>query len=272
VSESAPELTRRLDPPFSLRAQTATSLPRTAPDAAAARRAWSAAREERISRLRRAPVRAATTLAGESTGFGTGFGDGLGGGTDEPAVPGAGRGRGRAGTSIGRAVHAVLQSADLATGRDVGPLARVAAGAEGVEDRAGEVERLARAALGSVAVTEAVASRRHWRELYVGTPVGDTLLEGFVDLLFEAREGLVVVDYKTDALPGGPEADEAMERALDRYRWQAGAYALALERSVGRPVARCTFVFLAGGKARQRDLPDLRAAMRDVERVLAPSA
>jgi ATP-dependent exoDNAse (exonuclease V) beta subunit len=258
LCDAAPHLVRRLDAPFALRSQTATSAPLTRPDAAAARRAWSADREDRIDRLRRAPVRAATTLAGtQAPEFDVP--DGVGGGIH-------GR-RGRAGTSIGRAVHAVLQSADLTTGRDVTALARAAAAAEGVDERAAEVERLVRAALGSPAVADAVASR-YWRELYVGAPVGETLLEGFIDLLYESPDGLVVVDYKTDALPSEVEID----RALDRYRWQGGAYAVALERSLGRPVARCTFVFLAGGQARQRDLPDLRGAMADVERVLTASA
>ncbi|HZQ29113.1 MAG TPA: UvrD-helicase domain-containing protein [Acidimicrobiales bacterium] len=254
LCEAAPHLVRRLDPPFALRAQVASSVPRTRPDAAAVRRAWSAEREDRIARLRRAPVRAATTLAGIED--------------MEPGVHEDGRGRrGRAGTSIGRAVHAVLQAADLTTGRDVTALARAAAAAENVDERAAEVERLARAALASSAVAQAVSSR-HWRELYVGVPVGDTLLEGFVDLLYESPEGLVVVDYKTDAL----RSDAEIDRALDRYRWQGGAYALALERSLGRPVARCTFVFLAGSEARQRGLPDLRGAMAEVERVLTASA
>ncbi|HEV2310306.1 MAG TPA: 3'-5' exonuclease, partial [Acidimicrobiia bacterium] len=42
--------------------------------------------------------------------------------------------RGRAGTAIGRAVHAVLQSVDLATGADLDVIARAQAFAEGVPD------------------------------------------------------------------------------------------------------------------------------------------
>ena len=43
--------------------------------------------------------------------------------------------RGRAGTSVGRAVHAVLQSIDLATGEGIAERARAQAAAEGVPGR-----------------------------------------------------------------------------------------------------------------------------------------
>ena len=56
--------------------------------------------------------------------------------------------RGRAGTSVGRAVHAVLQSLDLATGADIEARSRVQAAAEGVPDREKEVAGLIRVAVG----------------------------------------------------------------------------------------------------------------------------
>lgn len=76
---------------------------------------------------------------------------------------------------------------------------------------------MAEMALDTATVRSAVASgrfrrelsSRFWRELYVGAPVGGTLIEGFVDLLHEGPEGYVVVDYKTGALPDGDEAVEA---------------------------------------------------------------
>jgi ATP-dependent exoDNAse (exonuclease V) beta subunit len=174
--------------------------------------------------------------------------------------------RGRAGTSIGRAVHAVLQSVDLATGDGARELAQAQAAAEGVDAQADEVERLVRAAVASPAVREAVA-HRHWREVYVAAPVGDITVEGFVDLLYESPEGLVVVDYKTDAVRSEADVDAAVER----YRLQAAAYALALKQSLGgRAVARCTFVFVSGGRARQRDLAGaaLATAVADVRAAL----
>jgi ATP-dependent exoDNAse (exonuclease V) beta subunit len=254
----APELWRRLDPPFALLAQSAVTPPRSEPDAAGRRREWSAEREARIAGLRRAPVRAATNINGLADG---------GGGDLEPDPEAPPWRRGRAGTSIGRAVHAVLQSVDLATGEGAAEIARAQAAAEGVDSQAGEIERLVRAALASPAVRQAVQGR-HWREVYVAAPVGDVVVEGFVDLLYETDDGLVVVDYKTDAVRS--EAD--IDAAVDRYWLQGAAYALGLQRSLGRPVAGCTFVFVSGGRPRQRDLPDLPAAITEVESVLRATA
>jgi ATP-dependent exoDNAse (exonuclease V) beta subunit len=168
--------------------------------------------------------------------------------------------RGRAGTAVGRAVHGVLQVVDLATGDGLGDLAAAQAAAEQVPGRAAEVERLARGALGSDVVRRAVASGRYWRELYVGTPVGGRVLEGVVDLLFEGAGGLEVVDYKTDRV----DSDEEIDRALARHRLQGAAYALAVEAATGRPVTRCTFLFLRADGAVARPVGDLDDAKDEV--------
>jgi len=169
--------------------------------------------------------------------------------------------RGRAGTAVGRAVHAVLQSVDLATGEGVESLAAAQADAEGVPDRRSDITRAVRAALGSDAVRAAVASKRFWREVYVGAEVNGVVLEGFIDLLFERQDGLVVVDYKTDRVDGAAGVS-------DHYRLQAGAYAAALGETLGQKVAACTFVFVGSGTAVEIDIPDLPAAVRDVHAAL----
>ena len=125
--------------------------------------------------------------------------------------------RGRAGTSVGRAVHAVLQSIDLATGDGLEERARAQAAAEGIPGREGEIAGLARVAVESSIVRRAVASGRLWREVPVAVPIGNGSLQGFIDLLFEEPDGLVVVDYKTDSIV----SDETRE-AIDRYRLQGG--------------------------------------------------
>jgi ATP-dependent exoDNAse (exonuclease V) beta subunit len=173
--------------------------------------------------------------------------------------------RGRAGTSIGRAVHAVLQAVDLGTGAGLEDLSAEQAVAEGVVGREGEIAALVRAALGSDVITRAAAGGRYWRELYVGAPVGDgvdaPVVEGFIDLLVEGDDGFTVVDYKTDTVQG----EEEIGRAAERYRLQGATYALALERALGRPVARCVFLFLrAPSVAEEREVPDLRSAMDEV--------
>jgi len=146
----------------------------------------------------------------------------------------------------------------------VAALARSQAVAEGVPSRAVQIERLVRTALGSDVVVAAAAGR-HWRELYVGVPVGDRVLEGFIDLLVEEGDGLAVVDYKTDQV----STDEELEDALARYRLQGAAYALAVERALGRPVKRCTFLFLSPRGALARDIAELGAAKEEVTRLLA---
>jgi ATP-dependent exoDNAse (exonuclease V) beta subunit len=148
--------------------------------------------------------------------------------------------RGRAGTNVGRAVHAVLQSVDLETGQGLEDTARAQAAAEGVPDREAEIVRLVRVALESDTVKRAVASGRWWREVPVGAPVGETVLEGFIDLLFEEDGQLVVVDYKTDSL----ETEEEIAARSGHYRIQAGSYALALQEATGRTVKEVILLFL----------------------------
>ena len=168
--------------------------------------------------------------------------------------------RGRAGTALGRAVHAVLQTVDLRTGAGLEAMAKAHAGAEGVPSRWQEVAALARTALDSAIVRRAVESR-FWRELYVGAPIGSGVIEGFVDLVFEGPGGLEVVDYKTD----GVRSDEEVDRLAARYRLQGAAYAVAVRAATGRHVGRCTFLFLRGAVAVARPVADLERAVAEVE-------
>ena len=136
-------------------------------------------------------------------------------------------------------MHAVVQLVDLKTGQGLEDIARAQAAAEGVPQREAEVVRLARVALDSDTVKRAVASGRWWREVPVGAPVGETVLEGFIDLLFE-EEGGLVVDYKTDVL----ETEEEIAQRAQHYRVQTGRSALALQEAVGRLVKEVDLLFL----------------------------
>ena len=85
------------------------------------------------------------------------------------------------------------------------------------------------------------------------------LVEGFIDLVFETEEGLVVVDYKTD----GGETPEEIAVSMGRYRLQGGTYALALERATARTVSKVVFLFLhTGSEVVMEDLP---GAMKEVQ-------
>jgi len=188
--------------------------------------------------------------------------------------------RGRAGTSIGSAVHAVLQHADLhdAASADLAALARWQTAVEGLPAATAEtVEHKARAALVSPLLDRARAAQRIHRELHVAVPVtaiaeaGEhpiDLIEGFVDLAFEEDGGLVIVDFKTDDVPSGAD----VERALARYAPQGAAYALLLEAATGLRVTEVHFLFLRGDEAIDATVPDLRGAIEQVRATIATSA
>jgi ATP-dependent helicase/nuclease subunit A len=231
--------------------------PVAAADAVAERQRWVATREERIAALRRVDVRAATAIV-EAAGGADGDGK------DEPDLAAPPWRRGRGGTALGRAVHAVLQSVDFDTGSGCAEIARAQAAAEGISDSAATVARLAEAALSSAVVREAVASGRYWRELYVAAPVGSTIVEGFVDLAYDRGDGgLVIVDYKTDAV----RSDADIDTAVRRYRLQLATYALALE-ALGQPVVAGVLLFVGGGVARARTIDDIAVAAAEVRQLL----
>ncbi len=214
---------------------------------------WRARRAGLVRDLGRLPTTSATALAKVA-----------GAPPEEPGADAVEREeppwrRGRAGTSIGRAVHAVLQTIDLESGEGVEAAAEAQAAAEGLPDRAGEIAEHVQHALKTATVRAAVASGRFWREVPVGVVTeGGMILEGFIDLLYEEPGGLVIADYKTDAVRS---AEEAAARA-ESYRLQGGAYALALTRALGRPVARMVFLFLGpGGNVYELPIENLGEAM-----------
>ncbi|MCU1353685.1 MAG: putative ATP-dependent helicase, partial [Acidimicrobiales bacterium] len=175
------------------------------------------------------------------------------------------RRRGRAGTAIGRAVHATLQlveDGDLL----LDELADQQAHAEAVPDAAETIAALARSALAAPTVQAAHAAARSWRELYVAAPYGHRATEGYIDLLYETPEGLVIVDYKTDAAVTEAEVDAKVAT----YALQIAAYAVALEAATGLPVVAGHLVFCRTNGAIERTVPDLAAAMDEVRRRLDP--
>jgi ATP-dependent exoDNAse (exonuclease V) beta subunit len=223
---------------------------------------WEAAREAVLAPQRRSRTMSATAIARQA-----GFAldqpgrddlelDGL---VDAEAGGPPARRRGRAGTAIGRAVHATLQILDLADARDVDSLALHQAELEAVPEAADTVAAMVRSALASPAVQAAVAHPSS-KEVYVAAPVGDRLVEGYVDLLIETDDGLVVVDYKTDEVRS--EAD--VDAKLAGYELQGAAYAVALEASTGLRVVECRFVFCRPSGAIERSVADLASAMERV--------
>jgi len=174
--------------------------------------------------------------------------------------------RGRYGTAVGRAVHAVLQFADLTDGHDIPSLAAAQAASEGVFGHERTIEKLARSALAAPIVATGVQGT-HWRELFVAASVGDTVVEGYIDLLVRhPQHGLVVVDYKTDQVAAGPDRDQR----LRRYGIQLAAYGVALSQLLGEPITAGVLVMCrTNGAAEQVEIPDFQSLQSSLRGQLA---
>jgi ATP-dependent exoDNAse (exonuclease V) beta subunit len=174
--------------------------------------------------------------------------------------------KGRYGTAVGRAVHGALQTVDLSTDAGLAEVVAAQALAEGVLEYQDVVEALCRSAISSDVVQRA-AARRHWRETYVGSTRDDgTVLEGYVDLLYREDDGsLVILDYKTDAVPAA-----ALESRVAFYTPQMSAYAEALTRALGEPVDSAVLLFLQPTAAVAATVHTVRRGSRSVPAQQAP--
>ncbi len=166
--------------------------------------------------------------------------------------------QGSSATAFGRAVHAVLQDADLTTGGNIASLAATIADAEGIGDHVDDVAAAARSVLAAEMVREAAVGIERgdaFREMYVAAPVGERVIEGYIDLLVRTPDGLVVVDYKTDPVTSAEEIHQRVEE----YRLQLAAYALAVEVVTGTPVTAGVLVF-----ARSEGMVERRIEAQDL--------
>jgi ATP-dependent helicase/nuclease subunit A len=223
---------------------------------------WAAERSAALLRSSRPTAVAATALTDEGTADG--------GAEPDPGLEKRPRDldlppwlKGRYGTAVGRAVHGVLQTIDLATGAGLDDALAAQCEAEAVPDRIGDVRQLVLDALGSPSVREA-ATCPHWREIYACAPLEGRLLEGYIDLLYRGPDGLVVVDHKTAATSDASELD----RRVEGYRIQGASYALTIGATTAETVARVTFLFLTPDGAVERHLSDLDEAVADVRRLV----
>ena len=228
-------------------------------DFATLRAQWEAQRDSTIEKASRPQAQAVTAIAQRVRG-------------QPPRVPTegdvssekaeAGEGeipyrRGRGGTNLGRAVHAVLQSIDLLTGEGLEDICRAQAEAEGIGDEAKDVLELSRNALATETVKGLVesvkkGSANYYREVFVSTKLGDRLVEGFIDLLIDAPGGITIVDYKTDRL-----STKQVQELGPEYEVQLGLYAWAVGETTGKPVREATLLFLRPKE--ERRFPDPQA-------------
>jgi ATP-dependent helicase/nuclease subunit A len=235
--------------PFTSEQMVAVELPWA--DAAA----WAA---ERTSTLARASVRttiSATRLAEDLAGV-EGQGDpGLRKDPVDLDLPPWQRGR--YGTAVGRAVHGVLQFADLEHGTDIDRLADAQCAAEGILGMSDTVEGLARSAL-EAPIVRSTCDLEHHRELFVAAEIDGRVLEGYIDLLVRTPDGLVIVDYKTDHWTDTATRDERVAR----YRRQLAAYGVAIERVLAEPVVGGVLVRCRIGEpAEEIPIDDWRGAV-----------
>jgi len=81
---------------------------------------------------------------------------------------------------------------------------------------------------------------------------GETvLIQGVIDCLFEDEQGLVLLDYKTDAVRGSDPGE-----LRERYRVQIGLYAQAVAHIWRRPVSSAYLYFFDGEMLVDMDLPE----------------
>lgn len=167
------------------------------------------------------------------------------------------------GTAFGSAVHEVMeQLAAQARGADssggaasVDELSAAAAAMHGVEDpdnaaAASDIARAASAFAASEPFGRATDGRQAFFELPVIGRVGDTAVNGYIDVLYSdspgpgavdvAGTGWVIADYKTDSY--------ARPERVASYMLQLETYARILEDALGAKVSRLELIFLDGSK------------------------
>ena len=230
----------------------------------AERHRWIAARQNLLAPFLVPTVVSATAIARTVDAAMADSDDDTASATDELSGPTIVRKKGRAGSAIGRAVHATLEFVDFDEPLDLDALVQRQCELHAIVDYVDTVGALVRSALSSDVVALA-RTNTAFRELYVGAPVGDVMVEGYVDLLIQTPDGLVIVDYKTDSASSPAEIDAK----LAAYELQGAAYAVVLEESTGLDVIDCRFVFCKVSGAIERSVVDLAGAKQRVRDTVA---
>ena len=151
--------------------------------------------------------------------------------------PGAPAGRAKA-LALGSAVHRIMELCDLADASSVQRLAPAVAAELERPDLADEAAALAGVCWRSAPVRAAARSAEVYREMPIAVLVDGVVVSGAVDVLYDAGDAWIVVDYKTDRT-----TDPAI--LAERYAPQAAAYALAVAAATGRPVREVVLVAAA---------------------------
>jgi ATP-dependent helicase/nuclease subunit A len=150
---------------------------------------------------------------------------------NEQAVPGADEHGDISALARGTVVHELLENMDMAAGAvpaDESISAAITAhGGKATPETIADARRLV-AGFAASGLRERLAGAQRVRaEVPFAFNLGSLLITGYFDVLASEREGLVIVDYKTDALEGR----EPPALAEERYAGQRTVYALAALRS-----------------------------------------
>ncbi|WP_395152876.1 UvrD-helicase domain-containing protein [Ilumatobacter sp.] len=230
----------------------------------AERHRWIAARQDLLAPFLVPAAMSATAIARTVDAALADSDDDTASAAGESSGPTIVRKKGRAGSAIGSAVHATLEFVDFDEPGDLDALVQRQCELHAIADYVDTVGALVRSALNSDAVALA-RTNTAFRELYVGAPLGDVMVEGYVDLLVQTPDGLVIIDYKTDSASSPAEIDAK----LAAYELQGAAYAVALEESTGLEVVDCRFVFCKASGAIERSVGDLAGAKQRVRDTVA---
>jgi len=149
------------------------------------------------------------------------------------------------GTAFGLAFHGVLEHLDLKNGRNLKSLCRINARENGIPERAEEIAMLCQSLLAHPFLDRIRKAKRLLREVPFSVSCQEKIVEGKIDLLFEERDGWVIVDYKTDAVSG-----ETLEARFQNYREQGKWYAQAVEKASAFAVKEVSFFFVRAGEIR----------------------
>lgn len=163
--------------------------------------------------------------------------------TAPPSVLQASSGSG--GRSFGALVHRILEHIPFESPERSVVVAESLAPLFGLDAAAGRraAESVVRT-LGLPLMERARRAKQVWRELPLWFPDDDVLVEGIIDLVFEEQGGLVVVDYKTDAI------DDAMALAQAAHHApQLQLYGRGLAQGTGMSVKERLVLFTGIGRA-----------------------
>ncbi len=157
-----------------------------------------------------------------------------------------------AGSDVGTAVHRFLELADL---RRLGSVGDVRAQLDALTTNGrlppkqaalvnpDDIAWLAATDVGRRLAAEAEHVRRELPFVFA-LPVGQTneraIVRGIIDVLVKTDDGLVLIDYKTDAI----DSDTRLDERVRLYSTQMQLYAWAAGDILGRPVTRATLAFL----------------------------